>query len=63
MFFPPQHQQEQVTRRRSNGDDKANKSQQENEPMDQSLVGAGEELDATLDTGSRSNEPEKGSPC
>ena len=31
--------------------------------MDQSLVGAGEELDATLDTSSRSNEPEKGSPC
>lgn len=39
----------------------ANESQQQNEPMDQSQVGAGDELDATIDTDSRSNnEPDEG---
>ena len=55
MFFGPQHQQEQVTRRRRN-EDEANESQQQNDPMDQTLVAAGEELDAPLDNDRRSNE-------
>jgi hypothetical protein len=62
MFFRPQHQQEQqVASRRRSEDDVANESQQQNEPMDQSQVGAGDELDATIDTDSRSNnEPDEG---